>query len=1087
MIKVLMLPHPSKINQGLTDGISQVVMAYARYLPDFGIDLVDLEAESYDLIAAHAGLTGPTCTVCHCHGLYWTADHDSPDWEYRVNQRVIEALRHAKEITVPSAWVGETLKRDMRVSPHVIPHGITWQDWQHNEPLSDIILYNKNRQGDVCDASPTIDLARRFPKAHFVNTFVPHKTSPPNNMNVIGLIPHDQMQKLVQSALIYLATTKETWGIGILEAMASGAPILGYAHGGILDLVQHGVNGWLARPGDIDDLAEGLAYCIQHRKVLGENGRELARAWTWEAACARVAEVYRQAAIEEPATVGVVIPVFNKTEQELRRAIESVIRQHYQPTQIIVVDDGSTNGLDYAGIVHQFNANPAYMVDYRRQNNSGVAIARNTGIELARTKYICCLDSDDWIAPDFLRVCVQALEADRGLGIAYTGLYYHKPDGSSGVSPWPGQWDYNKQLQRQNQVPTCCVFRREMWERLGGYRQRYAPKGCGAEDAELWLRAGAYGWKAAKVTEEALFNYSWMSGQVTGDPDYKEVDWLLWHPFARDGQHPFASYATPKRYSHPVRAYDQPVVSVIIPVGPGHEREVVNALDSLEAQTFRQWEAIVVWDSDEDIPGQVNLAYPYIRYRSTGKHFKSGLRQWGAGYARNRGAEIARAPFLLFLDADDWLYPEALQKMINAWNARQAIVYTNYVGKAIIEPQNIANLAPNLQHKLYKYDENKQEAVIGYKAFDFDCEQIMLQPQWPSPYVFSNVTALIPKSWHDEIGGFDEVLPSWEDVDYHWRMARTGHCYYHLEEELMVYRYYTGLRRDYGGQINENLVQYLTDKYAKDGDMVGCKGCPGGGRTTKAMTTSAPVAGAFASSPRGGVKLTATPGNDDNFVRVKIVDGKRGSHPITGSTAINPMTGRKFDYGMRSDGDVILVHRDDVYMVDRRSGQQTLRDPRRFQPIEERVVEPPATGPKVTPPPAPIATKAIPDTVSPHRPNWDAIDQVAFVEATRGADLKDLIHTAEEQVPVWGKLITEAAIEAMTEPPDEASDTGKAVIERAFDFQMLPGVNANIASALKALGLESREDVLKFGVEGLTTVRGIGEKKAQKIVEYLSR
>jgi hypothetical protein len=118
-----------------------------------------------------------------------------------------------------------------------------------------------------------------------------------------------------------------------------------------------------------------------------------------------------------------------------------------------------------------------------------------------------------------------------------------------------------------------------MWERLGGYRQRYAPRGAGAEDAEYWLRAGAYGFKAAlvephasilseyhKVTKDlkrppkddemgraydvkweavkaSLFNYSWMSGQVTGDSEYREVDWTRWHPWTRDGQHPFASYA----------------------------------------------------------------------------------------------------------------------------------------------------------------------------------------------------------------------------------------------------------------------------------------------------------------------------------------------------------------------------------------------------------------------------------------------------------------------------------------------------------------------------------------------------------------
>jgi glycosyltransferase involved in cell wall biosynthesis len=42
-----------------------------------------------------------------------------------------------------------------------------------------------------------------------------------------------------RNAGVYLSTAKETFGIGILEALACGVPVLGYAHGGILDLVQH--------------------------------------------------------------------------------------------------------------------------------------------------------------------------------------------------------------------------------------------------------------------------------------------------------------------------------------------------------------------------------------------------------------------------------------------------------------------------------------------------------------------------------------------------------------------------------------------------------------------------------------------------------------------------------------------------------------------------------------------------------------------------------------------------------------------------------------------------------------------------------
>jgi glycosyltransferase involved in cell wall biosynthesis len=497
-----------------------------------------------------------------------------------------------------------------------------------------------------------------------------------------------------------------------------------------------------------------------------------------------------------------------------------------------------------------------------------------------------------------------------------------------------------------------------MWQRLGGYRQRYAPKGAGAEDAELWLRAGAYGWKAAKVTDQALFNYSWMSGQVTGDPNYSEVDWTAWQPWVKDGLHPFASYATPARHSHPVRAYDTPTVSVIIPVGPGHEHEVINALDSLEAQTFRGWEAIVVWDYHVKAPVSILDAYPYVRHIFAKDKYMPGLdmitpihkdqteaRNFGAGFCRNRGADLARAPFLVFLDADDWLYPECLAKMLDAWNREATIVYTDYVGKAFIKDPNDPTLAPELRERIYYRNEATGETVMGFRAADYDCERAVRQPEGPEPYIWCNVTALIPRAWHAAIGGFDESMESWEDVDYHWRHARAGRCYYHLQEELMVYRFYTGGRRDKGLQIHKNLVQYITEKYRGDEPMP-CGGC-GRGQSVNYKQASAPVpfpAMAGMEPVQVGVLRLATGGTitagDADLVKVKYLSTNKASKRVVGPPNHD---GGAIDYGYHSAGDVFLVHRADV------GGQ--------FQPVQEQAVREPEAERQETP--APVALPGV--------------------------------------------------------------------------------------------------------------------------------
>ncbi|NIQ99589.1 MAG: hypothetical protein GTN78_05230, partial [Gemmatimonadales bacterium] len=72
-----------------------------------------------------------------------------------------------------------------------------------------------------------------------------------------------------------------------------------WANGGNLDLVEHGTSGYLARPGDYDDLAAGLDYCLKYRKVLGANGREMARRWTWPAAMEKLVRVFEAALVED--------------------------------------------------------------------------------------------------------------------------------------------------------------------------------------------------------------------------------------------------------------------------------------------------------------------------------------------------------------------------------------------------------------------------------------------------------------------------------------------------------------------------------------------------------------------------------------------------------------------------------------------------------------------------------------------------------------------------------------------------------------------------------------------------------------------
>jgi glycosyltransferase involved in cell wall biosynthesis len=555
-----------------------------------------------------------------------------------------------------------------------------------------------------------------------------------------------------------------------------------------------------------------------------------------------------------------------------------------------------------------------------RQHNQGVAAARNTGIKQLDTKYIVCLDADDWLEPSFLEICIDELERSGELGIAYTGLMWHNHEtGDREVSDWPGAYIAGKQFDykaRQNQIPTACVFRREAWERVGGYRSRYCPGGAGSEDAAFWTQILSVGYTAKQVTTEPLFNYS-MGGQVSGSKTYHEIDWLAWLPYSRDKRYPFACSTLPDHYSHPVRQYDEPELSIIIPVGPGHEDDLRTALDSVEAQHFRNWEVVVVFDTGNQYYPEILRAYPYIK-----PFFTEGKR--GPGYARNRGAEIARGKFLLFLDADDFLNPSepnALGEMLEAFWETGNGIYSAHIGRATVSTE-YAQIADK-ENRLMAFNEEIGQAYILNHGIEYDCEKAQLEPRdgLDKPYIWNLISTLIPTQWHFSIGGFDENMPTWEDWDYWLRMAKAGYCFTRIQKPFLIYNYISGTRRETGLQIWTDVLEYLQEKH-KELEHMPC-GC-------------------------GSKKRAGTENMDlgENGIEIVYIHPNAGRHQVV-------FNGHNYGRHAGAGKERFIISKED-YEID-----QKAPDGRRlFQAVEQLVPEPTAP-PLPTSAPAPLVPTSL--------------------------------------------------------------------------------------------------------------------------------
>ena len=624
-----------RASQAPTDnGIGRVVDAMERLLPAFGVTFTD-DQQTADILVFHAGTATPNdkrVDILINHGLYWSdlTHHEFSRSNNVANQRIVDAARRARIITVPSDWVGEPFRRDMRINPVIVGHGIDTQEWNANSQHGGYILWNKNRPTDVCDPTPAWRLAEKNIKV--VSTFGPQGKLIPR-LHVVGQLPFDKMKPLVEGAEIYLATTPETFGIGTLEALICGVPVLGYNWCGTKDLVRHKETGWLVEPGDIDGLVEGASWLHEHRSEIGANAREFAKGYDWAEIMVQYFSLFKQVEKPEPSGVSVIITNHNYSGW-VGDAITSCIWQHVPADEVIVVDDGSTdNSLE---VIKPYVSRG--QVKLIAQENKGVAEARNNGIRAAQFPFVVCLDADDMIGPDYIAALKPAMEKDRGLGIAYPGLRYIDRNGhDTGFSDFRV---FNWEIQAKGGVPPATVipsgsmFRKSMWERTRGYRQKYAP----GEDTEFWNYGLSLGFTAELVTPETHFWYRGHEGSASRTRTYVRIDDNK--PWMRDKMYPMAA---PSYYVPAVKSYLSPVVSVIIPVGPGHEELVEDAIESVIGQTVRSWELILVDDTGSDLAKFANplhKKYPFLKlFVTNGKE--------GAGKARNIGIEKAAGKFVL--------------------------------------------------------------------------------------------------------------------------------------------------------------------------------------------------------------------------------------------------------------------------------------------------------------------------------------------------------------------------------------------------------------------------------------------------------
>ena len=208
--------------------------------------------------------------------------------------------------------------------------------------------------------------------------------------------------------------------------------------------------------------------------------------------------------------VSIIIPAYNQ-DKFIKETLESVLSQTYKNFECIIIDDGSTDNTETVAKKYI----DGDKIKYFYQENKGLAGARNTGLKLAKGKYIHFLDSDDLICNYFLEHMVEKFNQNKEVDILSCAWVLIDESGrkiSSKIGPAKSN-NYLQDLILQNLFPVHAVMaRRNVIDSVGMFNENLSA----LEDWDMWLRIAMKDYSFDKLDEVGVF-YRRQKGSMTLD------------------------------------------------------------------------------------------------------------------------------------------------------------------------------------------------------------------------------------------------------------------------------------------------------------------------------------------------------------------------------------------------------------------------------------------------------------------------------------------------------------------------------------------------------------------------------------------
>ena len=214
--------------------------------------------------------------------------------------------------------------------------------------------------------------------------------------------------------------------------------------------------------------------------------------------------------------ISIIVPIY-KVEQYLERCLDSILQQTYSNYELILVDDGSP---DKCGEICEEYARRDNRVRVIHKSNGGLSDARNVGISISKGEFIAFIDSDDWVAPEYLACMIGALKKTKS-DICECGVI--RTDGILDESVISNEDEsllqtYNVENALEELI--CDgIFHQYVWNKL--YRRKCIcridfPVGKTHED-EFWTYQVFGKAKTIVKIERKLYYYFQRSGSIMGE------------------------------------------------------------------------------------------------------------------------------------------------------------------------------------------------------------------------------------------------------------------------------------------------------------------------------------------------------------------------------------------------------------------------------------------------------------------------------------------------------------------------------------------------------------------------------------------